>query len=242
MPREASTKRPTSTLFASLVESDIALSLLALAAWSTVFLEPSWLSDWIAGFLNSAFLWSVPKACFFLLGWPVLFVLACIRFIQDLRSQQKMRMALWLSIAVGIVLAYAQLKMNQTWSSQAFFARGLLTRVDIRTDIDAVRTWLTSLDPNDCMTEGYSSEPQPWRYLSRKDQPKVLQRQGDNVRLELDAEGRPSVRLEWDQSKDGSFGLVIGHRDMKTPPSEPGMYGEKRTELRPGIYFWYEEA
>ena len=50
------------------------------------------------------------------------------------------------------------------------------------------------------------------------------------------------VRLRWDEGKGGAWGLVIGRSDMKTPPSEPGMYGERRTELRPGIYFWYREA
>jgi len=34
----------------------------------------------------------------------------------------------------------------------------------------------------------------------------------------------------------------IGRKAMKTPPSEPGMYGEQCTELRPGVYFWYVEG
>jgi len=242
MRGEASTSRDPATAPPSVVGNNIATAVLALAVWSSVLLGPLWLSSWIAGFLNSAFLWMLSGGCFFLLGWSLLFVLACIRFIQNLCDRQKVRTAVWLIIAVGIVLAHVQFKMDETRSPRASFGRGVLARVDLRTDIDAVRTWVMSLDPNDCMTEGYSPEPEPPRYLSREEQPKILKRQGDNVRVELDAAGRPCVRLEWYQSKAGKFGLVIGHQEMKAPPSEPGMYGEKRTELRPGIYFWYEEA
>lgn len=64
----------------------------------------------------------------------------------------------------------------------------------------------------------------------------------DNVRLELDAKGRPCVRLSWDQSKAGTFGLVIGDPKMETPAFGPGMYDEQRMELRPGVYFWYTES
>lgn len=79
-------------------------------------------------------------------------------------------------------------------------------------------------------------------FSASEDLPEVLKRQSGYVHAEPDTNGRPSVRLVWNQSKAGVFGLVIGDKDMKTPPSEPGMYGEKRTELRPGIYFWYEET
>ncbi len=242
MHREVSTVRGPSTPPPCVVKSNITTCLLVPAVWSTVFLGPWWLSTWIAGFLNVALLWLLSRACFFLLGWPVLFAWACVRFIQGLCGQQKVRAALWLTIAIGIVLAYAQLRAGKTPSDHGFFGRGILARLEVRTDIDSVRTWVMSLDPNDCMTEGYSSEPQPCRYLKKEDQPQVLRRQSGMVTLELDAQGRPCVRLGWDQSKDGIFGVVIGHSDMKTPPSEPGMYGEKHTELRPGIYFWYLES
>lgn len=64
----------------------------------------------------------------------------------------------------------------------------------------------------------------------------------DNVRLELDAEGRPCVRLSWDQGKAGTFGLVIGDTKMETPVSGQGMYDEQRMELRPGVCLRYTES
>jgi hypothetical protein len=214
---------------------------LGLAVLSAIVLGPYWLISWVAGFLVTVFLWLAFLWCC-LIGWATLFVVACVRFSRNLGRRRKRWAALWLSMALGIVLAHSLFWIGTTPKPLAFFGRGLLARFDIRTDIDAVRAWVASLDPNDCMTTGYSSEPEPWRYLSREEQPQLLKHQGDNVSLELDAEGRPSVRLEWGRTRAGTFGLVIGHRGMKTPASEPGMYGEKRTGLRPGIYFWYEEG
>ncbi len=215
--------------------------LLGAAVLSAVVLGPFWLLSWVAGFFAAAWLGLVFLLCC-LIGWATLLVVACVQFRVNLRCHRKRWAALWLSMACGIVLAHSLYWIGTTPKPLAFFGRGLLARLDIRTDIDAARAWVASLDPNDCMTTGYSSEPKPWRYLSSEEQPQILERQSDNVRLELDAEGRPSVRLEWDRSRAGTFGVVISQRGMKTPASEPGMYGEKRMRLRSGIYFWYKES
>jgi hypothetical protein len=64
---------------------------------------------------------------------------------------------------------------------------------------------------------------------------------GGTATLALDDAGRPVVRFEWHHGKDGINGIAIGCRDMPTPPSEHTMYGERRYELRPGVYFWFRE-
>ncbi len=121
------------------------------------------------------------------------------------------------------------------------FAHGVIAHLEIQTDVDAIQTWVASLQPSDCLDVPHDGHR--GRYLTREDQPRALQRQTGDVNLELDADGRPSVRLTWfGVGKSGTWGLVIGHKEMKTPPSEADMYGEQRFNLRPGIYFWYVEG
>lgn len=212
---------------------------LVLAILSAVIFGPYGVVSWIAGltgliFLRVLFVWWA------FIGWIALFAAACRGVVRGLRDRRKTSAGLWLGAALGIVLAYALFMMDKTPSSDAMFARGLVTHLEVLTDVDAIQTWIGSVDPNDCLPVPHVNSR--GRRLSREEQPEVLRRQWGHVQLELDAQGRPSVRLEWFQSKAGTFGLVIGDRAMTTPASEPGMYGEKRTAIRPGIYFWYEEG
>lgn len=217
----------------------MALPMLASAVLSMVILGPFWLSSWISGFLISAGLWILLNLCVFA-GGSLLVIMAAARLISDIRKGRRTRAILWLSIGIGVVAAFHLMWIGVTPSYRRFFGHGLVTRLDIQSGVGAVRTWVASLDPNDCAPMPHGNPR--GRYLQRGTYPKVLKHHNGFVQLEPDAEGRPSVRLAWDQSKAGRFGLVIGTEDMKTPPSEPGTYGQKRTELRPGVYFWYEEA
>lgn len=214
-------------------------SLLGLAILSSVVLGPAWLSSYMAGLLNSGMI-SILLAVSALVAWVGLLVIACLQFVRSLRSSRKMAAGLWLSAAAGIVLAFALFFTGTTPSSEVFFARGVIMHLEMQTDVNAIQAWVESLDPSDCLDDQRPNSRQ--RYLARADQPPVLKRQTDAVRLKLDADGAPSVRLAWGGGKGGTWGLVIGRRDMGTPPSEPGMYGERRTELRPGVYFWYVEG
>ncbi|MDI6451388.1 hypothetical protein [Anaerobaca lacustris] len=215
--------------------------LLGLAVLSGVILGPLGLVYWIAGFLMSAAL-ALLLSCVAFVAWAVLLMAACVRFVRSLRARRKTAAGLWLAVVVGIVIAHVLFWTGKTPYGHGLFARGFITQLELWTDIDALQAWAMSLDPNDCMEDRNHDTPRPGRYLSKEEQPKVLRYLTDNVRLELDAKGRPCVRLSWDQSKAGTFGLVIGDPKMETPVSGPGMYDEQRRELRPGVYFWYRES
>ena len=211
--------------------------LLVLLVLSAIGLGPLGLLSCIAGFLKSyllylLLLWPI------LVGWLVLLLMACRRFVQALRARRRTS-ALWSGMALGIVLAFALGVMGRT-PCPVYFGHGLISRLELRTDIGAAQAWVESLDPKDCIPAPHSGSR--GKYLRVEEQPQVLQGQDGMVHLELDAEGRPCVRLTWDESKAGMWGLVSATRTCKRRPSEPGMYGEKRTQLRPGVYFWYVEG
>ncbi len=212
---------------------------LALAILSAVIFGPYGVVSWIAG-LTGLILLRVLFVWWAFIGWIVLFAAACRQVVRGLRDRRKTSVGLGLGTALGIALIYGLSAADQTPSSNKMFARGLVTHLEILTDVDAIQTWVGSVDPNECLPVPHVNPR--GRHRSREEQPEILRRQWGHVQLELDAQGRPSVRLEWFQSKAGIFGLVIGDKTMATPISEPGMYGEKRTALRPGIYFWYEEG
>ncbi len=212
--------------------------LLRLAILSVVVLGP-WLFCYVAGLLNSAPI-SVLSVGVALLAWVVLCVTACVQTVRRLWAGRKMAAGFWLSTAFGIALAFVLMFSQRVPPPIRFFAHGVITHLDIQTDVDGIQTWVASLQPSDCVNPPRDGGPR--LYLAREDQPKALQRQTGTVNLELDVEGRPSVRLTWNGGRAGTWGLVIGHKDMKAPPSGPGMYDEQRFELRPGIYFWYVEG
>jgi uncharacterized membrane protein (UPF0136 family) len=215
--------------------------LLGLAVLSGVILGPLGLVYWIAGFLMSAAL-ALLLSCVAFVAWAALLMAACVRFVRSLRARRKTMAGLWLAVVFGIVIAYVLFWTGKTPYGHGLFARGLVTQLKLWTDIDALQAWAMSLDPNDCMEDRNYDTPRPGQYLRKEEQPKVLRYLTNNVRLELDAEGRPCVRLSWNQGKTGTFGLVIGDTKMETPASGPGMYDEQRRELRPGVHFWYIES
>lgn len=206
----------------------IVLSAIVLNPWGPLF--------YLAGFLKCMLIVMLLILLGFA-GWTVLLVTACIQSVRRLRVRRWPSAGLWLAIAVGLVVAPFAHVARKTPAPIKYFAHGFITRLEIRTDLDAVQTWVESLDPRDCLPLPHSGHR--GRQLSREQQPEALQHQNGVVDLEPDADGRSRVRLTWDESKAGMWGLVIGHKDTKTPPSDPNAYGELRTELRPGVYFWY---
>lgn len=213
--------------------------LLGLAAFFAIALGPWGLFAYVGGFLNSGLLWLF---LFWagLAGWAGLLLLGCSLSVRNLRARRKGKAILCFSVALGIGLAFGLLLTGKASSSYHWFGCGVVRRLEMRTSIAAIQTWVESLEPRNYpgnLPSGHQS-----RSLSKEQQPQVLKCQDGMVRLELDADGHPRVRLSWYGGKGGTWGLTIGHREMNTPPSDPNIYGEKHTELRPGVYFWYVDA
>lgn len=216
-----------------------AMWLLGLAVLSAVILGPYGIVSWVAGLIGVILLRVLFSLCLFV-GWAALFMAGCRQFVRGLANGWTRTAGLWSTMAIGIVLAHGLFAMGTTPSSDEMFGRGLVMQLKMRTDFDAIQPWVASLNPSYCQGDRYVNPK--GRYLDGEERPEALKRQDGLVQLELDAEGRPSVRLSWYQGKVGTFGLVIGDKTMKTPPSDSGAYGERRAELRPGVYFWYEEG
>ena len=212
--------------------------LLGLAVLSTLVLGPLGLISYAAGLVNSVFI-LVPLLVLGLIFWLSLLVGGCIYFAEALLTHRRKLAIAWFGLITGILLSIAFQLLGVTPSPMVAFAHGVVESVELRTDISGIQAWVSSVDMN-----SFGAEPVDTynpRRIAREDQPEVLRRQNGSVILELDADGRLRVRLDWGGGLIGHWGLVIGHETMETPPSEQTMFGEMRIEIRPGVYFWQRE-
>jgi hypothetical protein len=215
------------------------IGVLGLAVLSGIVLGPWGALGFVAGLLQSGVL-MISFILLGLIGWAILLWLACVHAVRNWRTRRKASALCWSSMACGVVLAFAVGMVGQTPAPIHYFGHGVFQRLTMRTDVNAVQSWVESLHPADCLTGPHSGNK--GRHLSEEEQPEVLKAAKGRVDLELDGEGQPCVRLSWYEGKGGTWGLVIGHRNMRTPAPDPRMYGESRMELRPGVYFWYVEG
>jgi len=214
--------------------------LLGLAIVLGVVLGPTWLSSYGAGLLNSTMIWLLLSA-WAIMAWKAMLVVAGVQVVRHLSAAHRMVAVLWLGAALGILLALNMFLTKKTLSPHLLFGHGLITRLEIQTNVDGIQTWVESLNPRDWRGDPHIDGGR-FISLTKENQPKLLRRQTGFVRVEPDAAGRPRVHLMWYRRNVGTWGLVIGRRDMNTPASEPDVHGEKRTELRPSIYFWFVHA
>ncbi len=213
--------------------------LLAGLLLSGLILGPFGVGAYLGGLLNRS---PFGTALVALAGWSYLLVHGVRKLLASrgaIGSGTSKVVVFW-AVVVGCIVASFILHsvgVYPAWMPR--FARGFERRLQTRTDIDAIRAWLHALDPNDYADERPGSFVE---VLDRADQPQDIARLRARVWLELDEAGRPKVRLAWDASKLGSWGLVIGDERMETPASDHSMYGERCLQLRPGVYFWEREG
>ncbi len=120
--------------------------LLGVVVLSGIVLGPCGLLAYVAGLLRSAHLMLV-LALFGAVGWAALLWIACVRFMRSLRARHRDAGVFWSGVAVGVVLAFTLYLMGKTPVGIAWFAYGVLGRLELRTDIDAVQAWVESLNP-----------------------------------------------------------------------------------------------
>jgi len=119
------------------------------------------------------------------------------------------------------------------------FMYGLQKRMKNKTDVEAIRDWLESLDDED-----YDSIDNSYNDLSRTraewPEPLKVLKPG-RVFLSADKNGNAKTRLMWGSSPiEGHWGVEIGAENMEIPPSDFSMYGEYRLPVEPGVYVWHE--
>jgi hypothetical protein len=146
-----------------------------------------------------------------------------------------------LAFVVSLVPAYAcGVGPGDMW------ARGLARYVRAQGDVEGIQNWLSTLDPNDCRDQPLEVKIAPGVKISNPPKyipipPSVGGLARYNNRLLRDDTGRPMIRF---YLGGGGFithwGIVIGHKDMPTPPSDRSDPGENRFPLAPGVYIWQE--
>ena len=127
------------------------------------------------------------------------------------------------------------------------FARGVARYVEHRADIVAAQDWLSMLDPNDCEDQRLGREVasgadirNPRKYVPVPPALGGLARY--SIALSKDNDGRPMVRARLGGSRMmGSWGIVVGFKDMPVPPSGDSELMERRYPLGPGAYIWFQE-
>ncbi len=132
-------------------------------------------------------------------------------------------------------------------SPMDMFLRGLGRYVKCRMDIVAVQRWLGTLDPNDCEDQPLEVRIAPGADVHDAPKyvvipPSIAPLKRHHNRLTRDDMGRPMIRIIMGGGGFiGHWGVVIGHKDMPTPPSDFSDYGELRLALAHGAYAWFQE-
>jgi hypothetical protein len=140
---------------------------------------------------------------------------------------------------IGIPLVFIALLVASFFTSvegMAFFGKplmyGLRERVRSKADIQVVRDWLKTLSKEDYADYGERLSSEEW--------PKSLKAFNPHyVRVDLDENGNPKVRLTWGGAL-AHWGVEIGMEDMEIPPSDFSRWGEYRLPLERGVYVWHE--
>lgn len=112
------------------------------------------------------------------------------------------------------------------------FTSGFADRIKSKADIEAIRNWLKMLAKERCTGEAadlsFGGYPKSVKVLKPR-----------YVRLDLDENGSPKVRLTWGGGF-GHWGVEIRAQDTKIPPSDFSQFGEYRLPVQPGVYAWHE--
>jgi len=212
--------------------------------------DPSGLIRYVCGLLNQKqVLFAMTFGCVFLmLPVGLCFVLLVLRVMGS--WPEHMRKGLRLSslqvfFILGLILYLLSPLIPMRPSGASTYFRGFAKYVESNADIVAIRSWLGTLDPNDCVVyhisnphEGTkSSNP---KYLEQAEWPEPIARvKPRHVVLSLYDKSHPKVQLNWGSGLLGSWGLVIGPDSMPTPESDISRYGEYRQEIHNGAYIWY---
>ncbi len=191
----------------------------------------------------------------------LLAILICVvwRWPRHIDHRVKLLVLLIVTIAVSVVWAgYLFLRLGPP--GYMAYTWGLRTYARKHVDVAGVRVWRSSLDPNAC--EGVliririddNGNPKPVLRSTGEDAelPEcILCLEPRYIRLSLDAQQRPIVRLTWGSGFLGTWGVSVGHEQMEVPKTQPRTKevlfngqvflnaGEYRLPLAPGAYVWH---
>jgi hypothetical protein len=170
---------------------------------------------------------------------PLCLVALLVRMLavwpRHIRGFRRLLLAWGISLAALAILFVLPFGARGLIPSDTFMS-GFTRYVQGRADIPAVQAWLDALDRASLADPRRQSEVASDANMP----PSVRRLKAWHTMVTLDDKGRPMVRLMWGSGMMGSWGLVVGHREMQTPPSDLARYGEYRASVAPGAYVWRE--
>ncbi len=161
--------------------------------------------------------------------------------IQDKRQLVGLRLLAVVGIATYLVLPFTRLG----WPPYKTFTRAFRKYTLANVDLDATRAWLNTLngkyDPNYTYDLESGATIEDW-WPEAGSWAKAITPLGPvSAELSPDGNGHPAVRIRW-VGPPNSWGLVVGSKDMQTPPSDFSRYSEYRVPLDSGAYVWHERG
>ncbi len=218
--------------------SDIAL--MAIPLWFGAMIDPWGVLSYLAGLINVPFtlialMMSVTLIPVALVCFVVVLVRLLVIWPRHIRGRRLL--ATWGFIVVVFVTAFVLPFTLDMYNPVARYMSGFKRHVERRVDIPAVQTWLATLEPSP-LQPGRAHPDIP---VEESDLPaSIADLNAWGWRMEFDDEERPRIRLMWGSGIMRSWGLVVGDKDMETPPSDLSRYGEYRLPVAPGAYVWRE--
>lgn len=216
------------------------IGLAVLPVWFGIILDPVGLLGYLGGLINVPIsllagmfsIMLVPAVPLCLVALLVRMLVVWPRHIHGFRRLLLAWGAFLAAVAILFILPFVARRL----SPRDTFMAGFTRYVQGRADIPAVQAWLDTLD------RASMADPKRQSGVANEaNLPQCVRRlKAWHTMATLDDKGRPMIRLMWGSGMMGSWGLVVGHQEMETPPSDFARYGEYRTSVAPGAYVWRE--
>jgi hypothetical protein len=193
---------------------------------------------YLGGLFNSMSFYALLLAAFLLL---VLFAsvfaraLLAYAFAPWCRPSRHRKTILPLVVIAGLVGPPLVGLIGLTPSPFDMFVRGFARYAQRRVDIEAVRSWLDSLNPKDYIDEYGTAEK---RFFGSEQPACIATLHPKWATVRRDESKHLTVQLLWGEGPIGHWGVLVGPRDMPTTPLNPSAFPKPRFPLAPGAYIW----
>lgn len=138
-----------------------------------------------------------------------------------------------LFIVLFIIPFFIPNDSDMRWFVYKPFAYGFRERIRSKADFEAIRNWVGSLNEKYFKINHSTLIPSDeWPKSLRVLNPRRI------IPI-IDENGNRKIKLSWG-AFIGHWGVDIGMRNMKTPPSDFRYYGVYILPLEPGVYVWNE--
>jgi hypothetical protein len=163
------------------------------------------------------------------------------RHILDRGRLTRLRLLTILGTVAYLILPFTRLGLPPYTT----FTKGFRKYVLVNVNLNAMRTWLSMVDPKKCsdyvydLTSGATIEDwwrdaEPWAKTVTPLNPL-------SAILLPDSGGHPAICIRWFGLFNG-WGLVVGSKEMQRAPSGFSQYSEYRLPLDSGAYVWHERG